>query len=126
MTSNGTKGANFERRVRAELVAAGYEVIRSAASKTGIDLVALPKPSLRGTSSALLVQVKLDGRLDPGEWNELVALAQSSLTIPVLASLDRSARPYRVIFRRLTGRKKPRSRTFPFVPLELLAPEETG
>lgn len=115
MTSNGQRGADFERRVRDHLIRAGYVVIRSAASKTGVDLVALGGPVV----PVLLVQAKTDGRLDPGEWNALHALATYSGVVPVLARQERVGRRNVVALYRLDGPKVPRARNAPLVPLLL-------
>jgi len=65
--------------VRAHLELDGYEVIRSAGSKTKIDLVAL-KPG-----DILLVQCKRDGRIGPLERGALVDTASWVGALPIVA-----------------------------------------
>jgi holliday junction resolvase Hjr len=87
-------GADFEREVRAALAADGYQlVIRSAGSKTKVDLVAFK------TDQVLFVQCKRNGVCPPAERAELLRVAGllPSIAVPVVAS-----RP-RVTYRRLTG-----------------------
>jgi hypothetical protein len=73
-------GAQFERRVRADLEKRGYFAVRSAGSHGPIDIVALSQ------DTHLLVQCKINGNLGPAEWNELLGIAISTNTLPVLAS----------------------------------------
>lgn len=87
-------GADFEREVRAALVADGYQlVIRSAGSKTKVDLVAF-KPD-----QVLFVQCKRNGVCPPAERAELLRVAGllPGVGVPVVAS-----RPG-VTYRRLVG-----------------------
>lgn len=87
-------GADFEREVRAALVADGYQlVVRSAGSKTKVDLVAFKQDQV------LFVQCKRNGVCPPAERAELLRVAGllPSIAVPVVAS-----RP-RVSYRRLTG-----------------------
>lgn len=87
-------GADFEREVRAALVADGYQlVIRSAGSKTKVDLVAF-KPD-----QVLFVQCKRNGVCPPAERVELLRVAGllPGVGVPVVAS-----RPG-VTYRRLVG-----------------------
>lgn len=76
-------GADFEREVRAALVADGYQlVIRSAGSKTKVDLVAF-KPD-----QVLFVQCKRNGVCPPAERVELLRVAGllPGVGVPVVAS----------------------------------------
>lgn len=95
MTNHYRSGAEFERAVRAHLIADGYEVIRSAGSKTKIDLVVF-KPG-----QAVFVQCKRDGRISPAERVELLRLASYIGALPVVAwkQVGRSA----IHYWRLTG-----------------------
>ncbi|MFE5369219.1 group I intron-associated PD-(D/E)XK endonuclease [Streptomyces mirabilis] len=88
--TNYRRGADFERAVRADLVEHGYEVIRSAGSKTKVDLVAIK------TGELLLIQCKLAaGRLPSGEWNRLRALSRMCDARPVVArKVDGVVQPY--------------------------------
>lgn len=72
-------GRAFEHKCRDHLRGEGYEVLRSAGSKTKIDLVAL-KPGQQ-----LLVQCKRDGVIAPAEWDRLLEIASWVAAIPVLA-----------------------------------------
>lgn len=129
MTTNGQRGADFERSVRKALVDVGYVVIRSTASKTGVDLVALwngpgdPEWTTDGTGlwllPALLVQAKTDGRLDPGEWNVLYDLGSASETRAMLVCREQAGRRkvpafYALVGRKITGqRNPPKVRVYP-------------
>lgn len=71
-------GRSFERRVRLQLLAAGYFVVRSAGSKTKVDLTAIKDGEI------LLIQCKRSGALPPDEWNGLLDVAAQTGGIPVL------------------------------------------
>lgn len=88
-------GADFERAVRLDLIDNGYDVIRSAGSKTKVDLVAF-KPG-----QALFVQCKRDGRIGPAERTELLRVAGhvDGLAVVAWKVSGKSA----VLFRRLLG-----------------------
>lgn len=93
MTNRYRAGADFEREVRKALVQDGYEVIRSAGSKTKVDLIAW-----KSLGPVLLVQCKRDGRISPAERTKLLELASlRSDFIAVVAS-----RP-RITYHQLTG-----------------------
>lgn len=78
--SNSSRGIAFERVVRGDLEGFGWVCYRAAASKGPADVWALgPGPEL------LLVQAKLDGRLDPQEWNVLYRLAMHLDATPLMA-----------------------------------------
>lgn len=72
-------GRDFEHKVRAALVADGYDVIRSAGSKTKVDLAAF-KPG-----QAVFVQCKRDGKISPAERVELLRVASHIDATPVVA-----------------------------------------
>ena len=94
-------GRRFEYRVRDHLIAEGYDVIRSAGSKTKVDLVAF-KPG-----QVLLVQCKVDGQIRPIERRELLRIASHlPAAVPVVA--QRQARKLALV--RLTG-PGPKDRT---------------
>jgi len=91
------RGRDFEHAVRAALVADGYDVIRSAGSKTKIDLVAFH------TNQVLLVQCKLDGHCSPAERFALLRVASllPNYSVPLIAWKTRGvSQPF---FWRLTG-----------------------
>ena len=91
-------GRRFEIKTRDRLRADGYEVIRSAGSKSKVDLAALKPGQL------LLVQCKRDGVCGPAEWDRLVELAGWVGAVPVLAVNGPRGRG--VDLWRLTGRKQ--------------------
>jgi Holliday junction resolvase len=105
------RGREFEYRVRDHLKAHGYFVLRSPASKSPIDLVAI-RPG-----EVLFVQCKRGGSLGPGEWNRLWELAESCCALPILAETP-WPRTYR--FWRLTARKNgDRTQRQPMVTFEV-------
>lgn len=71
-------GRALETRARQLLEANGYFVVRAAASKGLVDLVAM-KPG-----QTLFVQCKRSGSLPPTEWNALYALALSLGAVPLM------------------------------------------
>jgi Holliday junction resolvase len=79
MVNRYRSGAEFERAVRIALISDGYDVIRSAGSKTKVDLAAF-KPG-----QALFVQCKRDGRISPAERVELLRVASHIGALPVVA-----------------------------------------
>jgi len=91
------RGRAFEHAVRAQLVADGYDVIRSAGSKTKIDLVAFK------TGQVLLIQCKVDGHCSPAERLALLRVAAllPNYSVPLIAWKTRGvSQPF---FWRLTG-----------------------
>lgn len=72
-------GRAFEYAIRDRLKNAGYFVLRSPASKSPTDLVAI------APRVVLLVQCKRSGALPPAEWNELYDLADSIGAWPIMA-----------------------------------------
>lgn len=84
-------GADFEREVRAHLVLNGYDVIRSAGSKTKVDLLAF-KPG-----QVLVIQCKRNGVCPPAERVELLRVACILGAVPLVAG-----RP-KVTFRQITA-----------------------
>jgi len=107
-------GRAVEYRARDQLRKLGYFVLRSPASKSPIDLVAIA----RGV--VLFIQAKRSGVLEPGEWNELVELAESVGATPILAG---SPTGRGIEYWRLTDRKdgsKRRQPREPFDPLDAI------
>ena len=90
-------GRQFEYRVRDDLKSLGYFVMRSPASKTPIDLIAV-KPGV-----VLMVQCKTSGHLNPKGWNSIYDLAMSCGAVPVMASFP-TGRGTK--YQRLTARKE--------------------
>ena len=74
------RGADFERKVRSMLESKGYLVIRSAGSKTPVDLVALKKGE-----TPVLIQCKISGRITDIEVRELKIEAEKAGAKPALA-----------------------------------------
>lgn len=73
------RGRQFEYSVRDKLKELGYFVLRSPASRSPIDLVAI-RPG-----RVLFIQCKIGGALPPDEWNALTELSRSVEALPVLA-----------------------------------------
>lgn len=75
------RGRAFEHAVRAVLVADGYDIVRSAGSKTKIDLVGFK------AGQVLLVQCKLDGHCSPAERLALLRIASllPNYSVPLVA-----------------------------------------
>lgn len=88
-------GRDFEHAVRTALTIDGYDVIRSAGSKTKVDLAAF-KPG-----QALFIQAKRNGRTTPAERTELLRVAAHIGAIPVVAW--KRPRKAAVLYWRLTG-----------------------
>ena len=94
--SNASRGAAFERRVQDHLEELGWVVVRAAGSLGALDLVAV------APADVLFVQVRLNGRMDPVEWDGLYLLARRAGGTALL--VDRPARG-RIRFRHLLGLK---------------------
>ncbi len=80
MVNSAAKGAGRENRVRRQLEADGYWVVRSAASKGAADLLAVK------AGQVLVVQVKSGElwRVTPAEWDELWELCLRIGGVPVV------------------------------------------
>ncbi len=101
--SNAARGSAFERRCAVFLEKLGYEVTRSAGSHGPADLVA------GRTGVHLAVQCKINGRLDPDEWDELVASADRAGSRAIL--VYRGPKPRcPLIWWWIQGPKVPRAR----------------
>lgn len=103
-------GRQFEYKVRDDLKKLGYFALRSPASKSPIDILAVK----HGT--VLMIQCKRHGALPPKEWNAIFDLASSCGAIPVLASCPTGRG---AVFHRLIGAKDGSRRAQPmaeFVP----------
>ena len=112
MTTNYKRGADFERRVLADMSARGYVSVRSAGSHTVADVYCFRYGEI------VLIQCKRDGRLGPEEWNALYDHCQRAGAIPVLAKTGPGNRG--ITYWKLIGRKGGRGRQ-PLVPW---APQE--
>jgi Holliday junction resolvase len=74
--TNYSKGANFERQIKAELELKGYLVIRAAGSHGIVDLVAFRPPRKPyATGETWFVQCKIHGTMSPSERRELYETA---------------------------------------------------
>ena len=113
-------GRQFEYRVRDALKAIGYFALRSPASRTPIDVLAVRH------GLVLFIQCKRNRMLRPGEWNELFDLAISCGAIPILASsvTGRGATYERLIGRKeIKGAKQPLSLFDPQTGRSAFSPE---
>jgi Holliday junction resolvase len=77
-SANPQAGDRFERRVMKALRTAGWFTQKSPGSHSAVDLVAVK------AGQTLFVQCKVNGRLDPGGWNDLVAAAAAAGAVPLL------------------------------------------
>ena len=97
MSTNYRRGADFERRVKADFERHGFVAVRSAGSRTPADVYAF------AAGQVIFAQCKRDGRLDPDEWNEFYTYCQRAGAVPLLAMAGKGGRG--VAYRRLTGYK---------------------
>jgi Holliday junction resolvase len=95
------RGADFERRVRAALEADGYEVIRSAGSKTPVDLIALKEPWQHRDALVFIQAKRTNGTCPPAERVRLLSLANIARAVPLVAYQPLPRKP--IAYRRLTG-----------------------
>ena len=81
MTNHYAKGTRLERAARHSLEDDGYDVIRSAGSKSKVDIIAIKAGEL------LFVQCKAGtGVVTPAERAELVSMASKVGAHPIVAS----------------------------------------
>lgn len=113
-------GRRFEYKVRDDLAANGYEVLRAAGSKGGTkaDLLGFKPGQL------LLVQCKRDGKLPAAEWDRLVEVAGWVGAVPLVAGNGERGRG--IAYGRLLGPKRPRARVQPVEPFALDFTETTA
>lgn len=100
-------GRAFEYRVRDRLRALGYFVLRSPASRSPVDLVAIR------FGEVLFIQCKRGGYCGVAEWNQLLALAESVGATPLIASFE-NGRGMDLF--RITDKKDGSRRRQPMVP----------
>jgi len=94
-----SEGVEFERKTRALLRDEhGYEIIRSAGSKTKVDLVAIGP-----VTGVYLIQCKLNGLCPPAERAALLSLSLRAMATPIVAYKAKEGRLRPVRFRELTG-----------------------
>jgi Holliday junction resolvase len=67
--TNYSRGADFERTVKADLEEMGFFVVRSAGSHGAVDLLAL------SLHDQWAVQCKINGKMTPDERKKLLAVA---------------------------------------------------
>jgi Holliday junction resolvase len=100
--SSYQSGARFERRVKKALEKLGYFCMRSPASKSPVDIIAL------GTKAKLLIQCKVSGVLAPRGWNELVDTCERSGMAGIVALRHKRAIVWMlVVGRKISGGKQP-------------------
>ena len=102
-------GRDLERRTRLKLMAAGYFVVRSPASKSKVDLTAVRN------GEVLLIQCKRNGVIPKDEWNELVDIAEMAGAKPIIVENPHAGRTN---WWEITGKKVVRgdSPKVPFPP----------
>jgi Holliday junction resolvase len=113
MANNAAKGAARENRVRRHLETDGYWVVRSAASKGSLDLLAVKRPQMLG------VQVKSGElwRVGVAEHDEMWELCLRIGATPVVVQCQ-DRKPD--LWWRSTGPKAGRvGRALPYVPFSL-------
>jgi Holliday junction resolvase len=109
-TSHYRRGRGFEYSVRNDLRALGFFCMRSPASKSPIDLVAIRK------NCVAFIQCKIGGQLSPAEWNEFLDLSESVGAVPILAC----RKQIRLIqYFRIIARKDGSKARQPMQPLEI-------
>jgi hypothetical protein len=111
MSTPYEQGRRFAYRVSQALAADGYSIIRSAGSKTKVDIVAFKDMArhrlLDGSmwpdrSELLFVQAKkANGTCPPAERIELLRLAGMARALPIVAYQPQPRKP--IAYRRLTG-----------------------
>lgn len=107
-------GRGFDREVANYLINRGYLAIKSAGSKTCIDIAAFP---VANQGPIAIVQCKAgDGRITSREWTCLLTVAEQSagFVLPLVA-LRGDSHP---VFFQILGPMKPRTRTenLPWTP----------
>jgi len=93
--TNYSRGAAFENRVAHDFERHGYVSIRAAGSHSPADVYAMRPGEL------ILVQCKIDGRLDPLEWNGFLDYSERAGGLPIMA--ERQGR--KIVYHLITGRK---------------------
>lgn len=97
MSTNYRRGADFERRVQADMERRGWVTVRAAGSHTVADVYAF----LNGRIA--FIQCKRNGRLYPKEWNELLDCSDVAGAEPIMAAAGENGRGIKYFL--LTGRK---------------------
>ena len=89
-----SRGRDFEWKVRDDLKEKGYHVIRSAGSKTKVDLVA------SGNRTVYFIQCKLE-TISGKEKGELYRISTEAGAEPVIASRTKDGRRYAITYGRV-------------------------
>ena len=100
--SRYARARDFEYAVRDDMLKRNYLVVRSAGSKTPVDIYAFD------VRSKVFIQCKTDGRLDTKEWNRFYRHCKSVDALPILA--QRNSRGRGIIYKLLTGLREPYGR----------------
>ena len=115
----GKTGTKLETSARQMLERRGYVVMRAPGSHGVIDLLAVRK-----NTTGLMIQAKKDGKLGPGEWNELVELAEKGGCWPCLVRRPEGETKGALWFR-LTGPRPKGSRLSEYLePFDPRHPEQ--
>ena len=91
------RGRDFEYTTKRNLEKHDYIVLRSPASKTPADLVAVK------SGTPYFIQCKLHGAMGVTEWNEFIDYAEKAGATPILAQRAETGRG--VVYHLITGRK---------------------
>ncbi len=102
-------GRAVEYRIRDHLRKLGWFVMRSPASKSPLDLIAVR------AGGVLFIQAKRSLALGPKEWNQVYELATSVGAIPIMAG---SPTGRGLTYLRLTGPKDGSKRAQPMIPFD--------
>lgn len=100
--SRYARARDFEYAVRDDMRKRNYLVVRSAGSKTPVDIYAFD------IGTKVFIQCKTNGVLKPDEWNEFYRYCKSVEALPILAK--RNARGRGIVYKLLTGQKVPYKR----------------
>ncbi len=106
------KGTRFEHKVRDDLAAMGYVVVRAAGSKGNVkaDLVAF-----HDSYPLMLVQCKTNGQISKAEWDRLYEVAGWYEPRAVAVVAANGPKGSGVTYTRITGERVPYARTQPCV-----------
>jgi len=91
------RGADFERKVKDDLMVRSWFAVRSAGSHGKVDILAYHE------TYALFIQCKKDGAFSPKEKKELLRLAKKHSAVPLLADKHCGAIRYRIVNKDRTG-----------------------
>lgn len=100
--SQYARARDFEYAVRDDMEKLGYVVVRSAGSRTPVDIYAFD------AEIKVFIQCKTNGVLPPKEWNRFYSLCKSVNAIPILAMRNNKGRG--IVYKLLTDYKEPHKR----------------